>query len=579
MTEADPFLVLATVLVGGTLFGMGAKRLHLPAITGQIVVGVLLGKMGLDLFSEASISALHPVTEFALGLMAVSVGAHLDLRRLRPMRRRLGLLLLFEVLLVTSSVTAAVVAFEDLDLGFAILLGTIGVATAPATVVALVKETRSKGVLVNTLIAGVGLNNLACIFLFEVVRSVLRSSVGGSAEVDLAVFTSAGIQIGEAAAAGALTAVGMLLIARFVKRAEIITTAGFVAILLCVGLANHFGFSSMLACLFLGLAQANVTHSRDEVVDSFFHSFEPAILAAFFTLAGMELTLEHAAAAGVTAAIFFVARLFAKLLAGSIAMRLAGATHRIRDRLGLAMIPQAGVAVGLVVLLEEDPILHGAAADTVEMIVAVVLTAVVMNEVVGPILTRLSLTKSGEAGQDHRQLMDFIREEHIVTDFHAETMEEAIGRLVRKLAVAQHLTKPMRTALREGCLAREEIDTTCIGGGIAVPHTELDGAKGMKGVMAISREGFDIPTPDGEPVHCILLLGYPKEEESRKDRVLTLLGRTIGRDAQVRHALANARTPSDVHEVLLDAGVFETMLEEPEEPVDETLLQDASAHA
>ncbi len=564
MMVAGPFLVLAAVLVGGTLFGMGAKRLHLPAITGQIMAGVLLGKMGLDLFTEDSVTALHPITEFALGLMAVSVGAHLDLRRLRPMRLRLALLVSFEIVLVTSAVSAAVVSIDDLDIGFAILLGTIAVATAPATVVALVKETRAKGVLVNTLVAGVGLNNLACIFLFEVCRSVLRSSIGGTDGLDVVMFTGAAIQLGEAAAAGSLAAIAMLLITRWVKRAEIITTAGIVAILLCVGLANHFGFSSMLACLFLGLAQANVTHSRDEVVDSFFHSFEPAILAAFFTLAGMELTLEHAAAAGATAVVFFGARLAAKLAAGSIAMRLAGATARIRDRVGLAMIPQAGVAVGLVVLLEEDRVLHGAATHTVEMIAAVVLTAVVMNEVVGPILTRLALTRSGEAGQDHDRLMDFIREEHIVTDFHAETMEDAIVKLVDELAIAQRLSKETKAAVRDGCLEREANASTCLGGGLAVPHAEIAEAKGMKGVMAISRGGFDFATPDGEPVHCILLIGYPKEERSRRDRVFALLGHTLGHDAQVRHALSNASSASDVYEVLLDAGVFEPMLDEKE---------------
>ena len=563
MMDAGPFLVLSAVLIGGTVFGLIAKRMRLPAITGQIVAGVLIGRMGLDLFTEHSVSALHPITEFALGLMAVSVGAHLDLRRLKPMARRLLLLLLLEMVLVTGVVSAAVVSFSDLDWGMGILLGTIGISTAPATVVALVKETRAKGVFVNTLLAGVGLNNLACIFLFEITRSVLRSAAGEGG-LDATLFTEAAMQLGEAASAGCLAAIAMFLIRRWVRRVELITTAGFVAILLCVGLAQHFGFSSMLACLFLGLSQANVTRHREEVVDSIFHSFEPAILAAFFALAGMELSLEHAAAAGVGAVVFFASRLVAKLAAGSIAMRLADAAPRIRDRIGLAMIPQAGVAVGLVVLLEEDTVLRGAVGETIDVLTAVVLTAVVMNEVVGPILTRMALKQTGEAGRERRGLMDFIREEHIVLRLQSSTMEEAIEELVQRVGNLHRLPAATREALLEATLKHESEASSCLGWGLAVPSGEITQAEKMKGVLAISDKGFDFETPDGEPLHCILLLAFPESERPRRLRILTQFAAVLGHDAEIRERLFTARSAAEVYEVLLDAELFEPAGEEDE---------------
>lgn len=545
---ADPFLVLATVLIVGTSFGKIAKRLRMPAVTGQILAGVLIGRMGIRLFPEEAVGALHPMTQFALGLMAVTVGAHLNVRRLRHAGRRLALLLALEVLLVPSFVLVTVVWFPGFDWSFALLLGTLAISTAPATIVALVKETRAKGVLVKTLIAAVALNNIACIFLFELSRSIVQTHLS-TGTVDADVVTGALFELGEAALTGTLAAVGMLFAARFVQRAELLTTAGFIAILLCVGLANHIGYSAMLACLFLGLAQTNVTHSRDQVVDTIFTSFEPAILAAFFTLAGMELTLEHAARGGLVAVVFFAARAAGKIAAGHIAMRLANAPERVKKNLGLTMIPQAGVAVGLVLILQEDT-RFGAASETVELFVAAVLTAVVLNEVVGPVLTRWAINRSGEGGHDRLRLMDFIHEENIVTELQARTMEEAIRELTGLMISSHHLPPETREGLLEIFLDRERESSTCLGGGLAVPHGELPDSSKMIGVMGIHEEGLPFDTPDGRPVHCVLLLAFPNEERTRHLQILAMLARTIGSDPTVQSQLFHARSPAHAYEVL-----------------------------
>ena len=142
-----------------------------------------------------------------------------------------------------------------------------------------------------------------------------------------------------------------------------------------------------------------------------FADFEPTILAIFFTLAGLHLETTHLAATGAIGLAYFGARFAGKVLSANWAMRLAGATQRVRRNLGLALVPQAGVAVGLVIVVQGDP----AYAEISGLFSAIVLSVVTVNEIIGPILTRYALNRSGESGQDRLRLIDFLQEENIRT--------------------------------------------------------------------------------------------------------------------------------------------------------------------
>ena len=176
-TFSDPFVVLSVILVGGLGLGWVAQRLRLPGVTGQILAGVLMGPAVLALFSMESIHRLAPLTHFALALIGVTVGAHLNLRRLRNAGKRLILLLVAEAVLVPLMVIVAIRLLTETPPFFASLLGALAISTAPATIVALVREARARGVFVKTLIAAVAINNVTCIVLFEVARGAARLAI------------------------------------------------------------------------------------------------------------------------------------------------------------------------------------------------------------------------------------------------------------------------------------------------------------------------------------------------------------------------------------------------------------------
>ncbi len=566
LSGTSPLLVLAVVILVGAVAGAAAQRLHLPAVTGQVLAGLAIGRAGVDLFGfEASgvpgtHTGLEPLTDFALGLIAVTVGAHLNLRRLRNAGRRLVFVLLCEATIVPLITFAGLVWIGNVEPEVAVLLATVAVATAPATVVALVKESRAKGVFVKTLVAAVALNNTACILLFETARSGENALwMGGSTLLALA--TSAAGQILPALLIGGLIAAAMDAVVRLALRPERLATAAVAGLVLACGLASSLGVSPLLACLFLGFVQTNLTRTRDKLVDAVFADFEPAILTVFFTLAGMELTLEHAAGAGAVALLFVGVRGVAKYVSGRVSMWAAGAPTRVRQNLGLALMPQAGVAVGLVILIQEDAAFAGVA----DFFAAVVLTAVVANEILGPLLTRYALARSGEIGKERLRLIDFIQEEHILTDFHAKTKDAAIEKLVDRMLATHHLEHLDRKALLESVRAREAEASTCLGGGLAVPHGILPPGTPMAGVMAISGPGLPFDTPDDIPVHCMVLLGTSDDERDRHLEVLAMLARSAGGDPAFRDQLFNALSPAHVSELLHgeDSEDFNYYLEDP----------------
>ncbi len=546
LRHAGPLLILALIIVFGVAFGELARALRIPSISGQIVAGLLLGRSGLDLFAEESLAGLQPITNFALGLIAVTVGAHLNIKRLRNAGRRLFFLLLTESTLTPAVVFMSVWLIGGVSISESMLFATVAIATAPATTVALVKETRSKGVFVKTLIAAVALNNLVCLVLFEIVRSVTTGWQLGSAVGTAIDWRVPAVQLIAAASIGAAVAVAMDLINRVVVRKERLATAAVAALVLTSGLATTFNVSPLLACLFLGVIQTNLTPSRSQLVDSTFADFEPAILTVFFTLAGMQMSIDHLATAGLTASLLFGSRVIGKLAAADLAMWLADATKRVRRNLGLALIPQAGVAVGLVVILQGDPAFSGVA----EQFAAVVLAVVTVNEMIGPLLTRYALGRAGEVDRDRVRLIDFLQEENIVIDFGAPNKTRSIERLVDLLINTHELPGVDRDELLQSVLDREAEASTCLGGGLAVPHGILPDSLPMVGVMAISRDGMHFDSPDGRPIHCTVLLATSNDERERHLQVLATLASNVGTDLAFQEQLFNATSPAHAYDIL-----------------------------
>lgn len=545
--ETNPLLTLAIVLVAAVASGSLAQRLRLPAITGQILIGVLLGPSVLNMFEAETIHGLRPITHFALGLVAVTVGSHLNLKQLRNATKRLLLLLSLEAILTPALVFISVLYMPDTDWYFAALLATMAISTAPATIISIVKETRSKGVFVKTLVAAVALNNIACICLFEFAHTAAYVSLDpeGGHTVLSAVMAPI-VQLASSALLGGVAGAILVAVTRRVIRAERLATASIITILLTAGLADFLGISALLSCLILGVTLANLTPEKEEVGHAVFSNFESAIFAVFFTLAGMEMDFQYAIPGGLMAILLVATRIMGKVSSSYIAMKLAGATDSVRRYLGMALVPQAGIAVGLILLIQENEIFP---VQMREYFLAVGLTAVMLSEIIGPILTRYALVRSGEFGMDRARLIDFLHEENIDTNFTARNKEEAIEKLTDLLIRSNRLNID-RDKLLNSVMERERDFSTCFGEGLAIPHGTLEEGSEIIGAMGISREGLDIETPDGIPVHCMILLATPVTMRNRHLEVLAAFAKTIGSDRNIQRQLFNAKSSAHAYDLL-----------------------------
>ena len=541
----NALFVLAVLLAFGSLGGLLAKKIHLPSVTGQILAGIVLGPSVLHVFNHDAVTGLSPIIHFALGLIAVDVGTHLHVRRLRNAFRRLGTLLLLEITVTPFLVYLGLVYVGKQDWTMGMLFGALAISTAPATVLAIIKEGRAKGVYVRTLIAAVALNNIACIALFEMAAAAVQVTLDPSGTTTTDVLLAPLTQLGGAAILGGAVGLGLVLATKHVIQVEQVTTVSILSIFLTTGMADFFGVSNLLACLFLGMTIVNLAPEKEEIGHRVFVNFEPAVLAVFFTLAGFELDFEKLAQGWVLVTLFVVARFGGKIWAGVIAMRMAGATEKVRRYLGMGLIPQAGVAVGLLLQLKENPVFQEISGS----ILAIGVASVAVNEIIGPITTRIGLSRSGDLGKDRPRLIDFIHEENIATDFAAETKEEAVTKLV-DLMISTHGLQVDREEFIKDIMGRETLMSSCIGRGLAVPHGNLPEGGKLVGVMGISRQGLPFGTPDGLPLRCLVLLAAPPDERDRHLEVQGVLARNIGANWSLQLQLYNAKTPAHVYEIL-----------------------------
>lgn len=397
---------LAILLGAGLLGAKLAQLLRLPSVTGFICTGLLLGPSGLDVIKEEHLSEnLAHFAEIALMLIAFGIGEHLDWRHLRKSVRSVGYASVFEswgaCLLVAGGTFAAAwltrVGPDEWTLKeyvcLAALLGGVATATAPAATFHVMRELRASGPLTRTLMAVVALDDGLAIIIFGVVLAVVSTAVGGG---EAGLLTAIGHGILESLGSILIGAVCGLLIDIFVhrlKRRGEMLTAGLALILLTGEASRLLGLSPLLAGMAAGFTIVN-RDRRDVRVFRTINDFEPPIYALFFTLAGAHLRLNALVVAGVVGIVYALFRPAGKMAGAYIGSRIAGAPEAVRKYLGFALVPQAGVAIGLIFLIQADPELSSYA----DIITPVVLAGVVLSELFGPVSAKFAVVRAGEAG-------------------------------------------------------------------------------------------------------------------------------------------------------------------------------------
>ncbi len=385
---------VGALLLAGFVGGKLASRLKLPTISGYIVAGLVLGPSMLNVVPDHIVESLAPIPHIALGLIAITIGSEFRIAKLRQTGRNILIITTFQLIITFAAVTFGLSLFGA-PLPMALLLGAIASATAPAATVAIASELRARGPLVSTLFGVVALDDAFAITLFGFVMAFAAAMVGGvhaHGPVTMILHPLREIIISILIGLVAGYIVHRLVVNRRRSNEVIVIVLGFV--LLTSGVTISINVSPLIANMVMGFVIVNMSPKNSRVM-RILEPLSPPIYAAFFALAGTELDIRTIAATGALGVVYLIARAIGKYSGAYVGAAAAHESQATRRYLGLALLPQAGVAIGLILVLQDTT--QFTHLPYMGQMVNIVLASILVNEVLGPPLTKYALEASGSA--------------------------------------------------------------------------------------------------------------------------------------------------------------------------------------
>ena len=397
--NGQPLLSLGVLILAGYVFGRLCQLLRLPTITGYIVAGLLVSDSVAGIVDHHTVASLAPITEVALSFIAITIGGEFHFAKLRRTGGKILTITLFEALFAAAMVSV-VLGFLLLPFSYALLLGAIAAATAPAATVVIVRDLRARGEFVDYLFGVVAFDDAASVLLFSIGFAVVTPLLmGGAADGAgiLAAFGHGLAEIGLSALAGIVAA---LLIHAAAGRGRpenevLIITLGVLFAATALVLLLHL--SALIANMCAGVMLVNLAPRNRRV----FAALEPItapVFALFFILAGAELDLSVVGQGLVVVLglVYLAARFAGKMAGVTLGSLAVNAPANVRRYLGYCLFPQAGVAIGLAMVVQGSSLFADAPGEVREMLrllTNVVLFSVFVNELIGPLISRYGILR------------------------------------------------------------------------------------------------------------------------------------------------------------------------------------------
>lgn len=405
-------LSVAIALTAGLLLSRVVKLIKLPAVTGYLIAGILIGPYclgqlgikGLGFTSVAEVKNLEILSQAALGFIAFAIGNEFRLSQLRTIGKQATVVAFIQAIAATLFVDVALVALhfiapDFISLEVAIVLGAIATATAPAATLMVVRQYKANGPLTDMLLPIVALDDAIGLVVFAVSFGVVKSMSTGQISV-ISVLVEPLIEVVLSLGLGTVLGLLFSLCEKFFKSNSKRLCLAVTFVLLAVALSMlkfniggvHFAFSSLLVCMMLGTVFCNVCNFSAEIMEKT-DKWTAPLFVLFFVLSGAELELSvltHLSVV-VIGIVYIIARSAGKYLGAFGGCALMKCDKPIRNYLGITLLPQAGVALGMSLTAANQ--LGEGAGSTIRNIV---LFSVLIYELVGPLLTKISLTKAGE---------------------------------------------------------------------------------------------------------------------------------------------------------------------------------------
>ena len=413
---ASIFLSLSVALLVGLLLSRLAKKVQLPAVTAYLVAGVLIGPFvlgrigipGIGITGE-QIEGFGLISDLALGFIAFSMGSEFRISQLKRIGKQATFVGVFQALFTTVIVDAALIILhliipDKFSLQSAIVLGAVATATAPAATLMVVKQYKAKGPVTDILLPVVALDDAVGLVVFAVSFGIARSLGTGTVNVTSVILEPV-LEVILSLFLGFVMGLLFTLCEKYFHSRSKRMAVSVTFVMMTVAISSmsfeigsvHIGFSSLLACMMLGTVFCNICEVSEELMERADRWTTP-ILILFFVISGAELELSVFADIMVVliGAVYIISRSLGKYFGAGISARLSKCNPNVVKYLGITLLPQAGVALGMAIkAIELGP--EGAIVRNITLF------AVLVYEIIGPLLTKVALTKAGDINEEGRQ--------------------------------------------------------------------------------------------------------------------------------------------------------------------------------
>lgn len=413
-------LILSVILFAGFIMTRLTNTLNLPKVSGYIMAGILIGPCGLNLIPVEIIGHMGFVSDLALAFIAFGVGKFFKKEVLLKTGSRIIIITLFEALLAGVLVTLFCVGVFKMEWNFALILGAIATATAPASTMMTINQYKAKGEFVNTLLQIVALDDVVCLLAFSIVAGIAGRT--GNEELTMSTVLMPVVYNILALGLGFFCGyfLSRLLIPARSKDNRLILA---IAMLLGIsGICASLDISPLLSCMIFGASYINLT--SDKKLYRQINNFTPPVMSIFFIMSGMNLDLSALTTVGTVGLAYFIVRIIGKYLGTYISCLITGTSREIRNYMGLALIPQAGVAIGLAFLGQRL-----LPEEMGKLLLTIILSSSVLYEMVGPVCAKMSLFLSGSITTDKmkevaKERENEIHEENLIASENEEHEED-----------------------------------------------------------------------------------------------------------------------------------------------------------
>lgn len=400
-------VAVAIMLLAGFLMTRLTKLLRLPNVTAYVVAGIIIGPFCLDLVPQSVLTGTRFLPDIALAFIAFSTGEYLKLSSLKKNGPKVALITLLEALAASVLVFCVLYFVLKLSFVFSVVLAALAAATAPASTVMTIRQTGSKGDFVDTLLQVVALDNVLGLLLYSAAISFALASISGGRPDAGSVIMPIVKTLAMLVLGGLFGALMKLLIHK--KRTTDNRLIIVIALLFAFcGICAALDISPLLGCMAMGTVYGNL--AEDNSLFMQVNYFSPPILLLFFVRSGVSFDLnalfDPSGAVGATplllvGILYFVVRIAGKYLGAFAGCSITGKPPRVRNHLGLALIPAAGIAIGLAELGART--LGG---ETGGALHTIILASSVLYELIGPACGKVALRLSGSYSDKIEQLVE-----------------------------------------------------------------------------------------------------------------------------------------------------------------------------